>query len=127
MFVVLLRLIVFIKMLGVQEISMANSYESKLDVVLKAIEALTVITRALKSLASGVGTSQRAEIPQPMQHVAVEGPTPLPSQGNNCSNQNLDGGVANFRKSKINLLEKLNSTQLKFRGFVNQLQLITIF
>jgi hypothetical protein len=68
-------------MLGVQEINMVDSHELKLDVVLKAIEALTVRTGALENLASGVATSLGAEIPQPMQHVAVEGPTPLPSQG----------------------------------------------
>jgi hypothetical protein len=44
---------------------MANSQESKLDVVLKAIEALTARTRALENLALGIGTSPRAEIPQP--------------------------------------------------------------
>jgi hypothetical protein len=44
---------------------MANSQESKLDVVLKAIEALTTRTRALENLALGIGTSPRAEIPQP--------------------------------------------------------------
>jgi hypothetical protein len=44
---------------------MANSQESKLDVVLKAIEALTTRTRALENLALGICTSPRAEIPQP--------------------------------------------------------------
>jgi hypothetical protein len=48
-------------MSGVQEISMANLHESKLDVVLKAIEALTARTGALENLASGVGTSQGTE------------------------------------------------------------------
>jgi hypothetical protein len=48
-------------------------------VVLKAIEALTARTRALENLALGIGSSLRAEIPQPTQHVVVEGPTPLPS------------------------------------------------
>jgi hypothetical protein len=45
-------------MLGVQDINMANSHESKLDVVLKAIEALTARTGALENLALGVGTSK---------------------------------------------------------------------
>jgi hypothetical protein len=93
MFVVFSNLIVFIKMSRIQEISMDNLHESKLDAFLKAIEALTARTRALKNLASRVGISQGAEISQPMQHVAVEGPTPLPSQENNCSNQYLDGSV----------------------------------
>jgi hypothetical protein len=74
-------------MSGVQEINMANAQESKLDVVLKAIEALIARTRALENLASRIGTSQGAKIPQPMQHVAVEDPTPLPSQGNGCFRQ----------------------------------------
>jgi hypothetical protein len=93
---------------------------------LKAIEALTARTRALKNLASWVGTSQGAEIPQPMQHLVVEGPTLLPSQGNNCSNQNLHGGTANFRKPRVSLPEKFDSTRSKFQGFINQVQLITI-
>jgi hypothetical protein len=70
-------------MLGVQEINMIDVHESKLDAVLKAIEALTAKTGALENLALRVGISPGAEIPQSMQHVAVEGPIPLPSQGNN--------------------------------------------
>jgi hypothetical protein len=65
---------------------MADSYESNLDAVLKAIEALILRTGVLDNFASGVGTSQEAKIPQLVQHAAIEGPTPLPSQGNNCSN-----------------------------------------
>jgi hypothetical protein len=71
-------------------------------------------TRALENFASRVGTSQGAETPQPVQHIAVEGPTPLPSQGNNCFNQNLDGGVAKFKEPKISLLEKFDGTRSKF-------------
>jgi hypothetical protein len=52
MFVVFSNLIVFIKMSRIQEISMDNLHESKLDAFLKAIEALTARTRALKNLAS---------------------------------------------------------------------------
>jgi hypothetical protein len=44
----------------------------------------------------------------------------LPSQGNNCSHQNLDGGAAKYRELRISLLEKIDGTRLKFRGFVNQ-------
>jgi hypothetical protein len=94
----------------IQEINMIDLHESKLDAVLRAIEALTLRTRALKSLASRVGTSQRIEIPQPIQHVAIEGPIPLPSQGNNCSNQNLNSGAANFRELKVCFLEKFDDT-----------------
>ena len=45
---------------------MANAQESKLDAVLKAIEALTARTRALENLALGIDTSLGAKIPQPM-------------------------------------------------------------
>jgi hypothetical protein len=76
---------------------MADSLESKLDAVLKAIEALAARTRAFENLALRVVTSLGAEIPQPTQHVAVEGPIPLPSQRNNCSNQNLDGVSVKYR------------------------------
>jgi hypothetical protein len=65
---------------------MVDSHESKLDTVLKAIEALTTRIGALENLASGVGTSPGAEILQSTQHVTVEGPIPLPCQGNNYSN-----------------------------------------
>jgi hypothetical protein len=95
-------------------ISIAESYESKLDAVLKAIKALTAITGALENLASGIDTSQGAEILQPMQHVAVEGPTSWPSQGKNCSNQNLGGGTANFKESRVSLPEKFDNTQSNF-------------
>jgi hypothetical protein len=39
------NLIVFAKMSGIQEINMADSHESKLDAILKAIEALIARTR----------------------------------------------------------------------------------
>jgi hypothetical protein len=83
-------------MSGIQEINMDDSHELKLDVVLKAIEALIARIWALENLASAIGTRPRAEIPQSLQYIAVEGPTPLPYQRNNCSNQNLDGGDAKF-------------------------------
>jgi hypothetical protein len=126
MFTVLSSLIVFAKMSGVQEINMADSHESKLDAVFKTIEALTARTGALENLASKVGTSLGAEIPQSTQHVTVEGPSPLPSQGNNCSNQNLDGGAAKYREPRVSLPKKFDDTRSKFRGFVNQVRLITI-
>jgi hypothetical protein len=98
----------------IQEINMANSHESKLNAVLKAIEALIVRIGALENLASGVAISQGAEIPQSMQHVAVKGPTPLPSQRNNRSNQNLGGGATKFKEPRVNLPEKFDGTQSKF-------------
>jgi hypothetical protein len=58
---------------------MDDSHESKLDVVLKTIEALTIRTEALENFASGVGTNPGAEIPQPTQYIAVEYPILLPS------------------------------------------------
>jgi hypothetical protein len=118
-FDIFLSLIVFVKTSGVQEINMADSHESNLDAVLKATEALIARTGALENLASGVGTSPGAKIPQLTQHVAVEGPTPLPSQRNNCSNQNLDGGGAKYREPRVSLPEKFNDIQSKFQGFVN--------
>jgi hypothetical protein len=93
---------------------MTNSHDSKLNAVLKAIEALTVRTGALKNLASGVGISPKAKIPQSIRHIAVEGPTPLPSQGNNCFNQNLDGGAATYREPRVSLIEKFDGTRSKF-------------
>jgi hypothetical protein len=47
-------------------------------------------------------------------------------QGNNCSNQNLDGGAAKYRKPRISLPKKFDGTRSKFQGFVNQVRLITI-
>jgi hypothetical protein len=124
-FAILLSLIVFVKISRVQEINMADSHESKLNAILKTIEALTVRTRALENLALRDGTSPGAEIPQSMQHVAVEGPVPLPSQGNNCSNQILDGDATKYREPRVSHLEKFNATLSKFRGFVNQVWLTT--
>ena len=101
----------------VQDIKMADSQESKLHAVLKAIEALTIRIWALENLASGIGTSPEAKIPQPRQHIAVEGPTPLPSQGTSCSRQYLDDGVAKYREPSISLPEKFDGTRSMFRGF----------
>ena len=93
---------------------------------MKAIETLTARTRALENFTSRVGTSQGAKIPQSIQHIAVQGPILLPSQENNCSNQNLDHGVTNFREPRISLPKKFDDTRSKFWGFVNQVWLITI-
>jgi phage tail sheath protein FI len=100
-------------------VNIVDSYESKLDAVLKAIEALIVRTRALENLASRVGTNPRTKIPQSTQHVVVEGPTTFPSQRKNCSNQNLDGGAAKYREPRISLLEKFDGTRSKFQQFIN--------
>jgi hypothetical protein len=54
LFVILWSLIIFTKMSGVQEIIIANSYELKLAVFFKAIEALATRTRTLENLASGL-------------------------------------------------------------------------
>jgi hypothetical protein len=105
---------IFHQDVGYQEISMTNLHESKLAAVLKAIETLTVRTRALENFASGVGTSQGVETPQSIQHIAIQGPILLPSQGNNCSNQNLDDGATNFREPRVSLLEKFDDTRSKF-------------
>ena len=94
----------------VQEIIIADSYELKLVAFLKAIEALATRIGTLENLASRAGTSPGAE----MQHV-IEGPIPLQSQGKNCSNQNLNGIAAKYRKPKINLLEKFDNTKSKFK------------
>jgi hypothetical protein len=112
-------------MSGVQEINMVDSQESKLDAILKVIEALTARTGALENLASGIGTSPGAEIPQPIQHVVVEGPTLLPFQGNGCSRQYLDNGTAKYREPRISLPKKFDRTRSKFQGFINQVQFIT--
>ena len=105
---------------------MTNLHESKLDAVLKAIEALTAKIGALEYLALGIDTSPGMKIPQPMQCVAVEGSKSLPSQRNNCSHHNLDGGATKYRKPRISLHEKFDDIQLKFQGFVNQVRFITI-
>ena len=82
----------------------------KLDAILKAIEALTVRIGALENIASGIGTSLGAKILQPTQHIAVEGPTTLPSQRNGCSCQYFDDGTAKYREPRISLPEKFFET-----------------
>jgi hypothetical protein len=50
---------------------MANSHESKLDAVMKAIKALIVRTKDFIKFVTGVGTNSGVEISQPMQYIAV--------------------------------------------------------
>jgi hypothetical protein len=68
------------------------------------------IVSSLINLASGVNISPGVEIPQSTQHVEIDGPTPLLYQGNNYSNQNLDGGAAKYRESRVSLPKKFDST-----------------
>ena len=93
---------------------MADLHESKLDAILKAIEASIARIGALENLALGVGISQGAGIPHSIQHIAIDSATTLPPQKNDCSNQNLSGGIPKFRKPRVSLREKFDSIQSKF-------------
>jgi hypothetical protein len=102
---------------------MADSHESKLDAVLRVIEALTAKTGTLENFVTRVGTSSGAG---PTQHVAVESSTLLSSHIIDCSNQVLNRGAANLKEPRVNLSEKFDGTRSKFQGFVNQVRFITI-
>jgi hypothetical protein len=113
-------------MSGVVDTSIADLAESKLDTVLKAIEALSIRTNEIESFVSrlhndlGAGPSQTSPAPQ----VFPSGePSILPIQEENPSTQHVE--TLRIKEPRISLPDKFDGTRSKFRGFVNQIQLIT--
>jgi hypothetical protein len=113
-------------MSGVVDTSIADLVESKLDTVLKAIEALSIRTNEIESFVSrlhndlGAGPSQTSPAPQ----VFPSGePSILPIQEENPSTQHVE--TLRIKEPRISLPDKFDGTRSKFRGFVNQIQLIT--
>lgn len=103
-------------------------HESKLDSVLNAIQALTMRTDRIEefftrfSNSHGVGTSQTMPI-SGAQVFPSSVPTVSSTERQNSTAEH--GDMFKIKEPRISLPEKFDGTRSKFRGFVNQIQLVT--
>lgn len=108
--------------------SLVDLPESKLDDVLVAIQALTTRTNRIEEFFTklsnnhGIGTSQSMPNSNAQVFPSTE-PTMPSTQRETLSTQH--GDILKIKEPRISLPEKFDGTRSKFRGFVNQIQLVT--
>ena len=90
-----------------------NTAETKLDLILKAIESLSMRTNVLEDFAAKVDTNRRA----------AEAPATTTSRPM-MTTQDFDPSLSTAKEPRISLPEKFDGSRSKFQGFVNQVQLI---
>ena len=108
------------KMAGGQDVSMSQSLESKFDNIMNAIKSLTTRLAEVESVAYNNSSSEAAPIGvhEPSFPIPEEGLPPVIRQDNLHIQQR--------KEPRISMPEKFDGTRSKFRGFINQVQLITI-
>lgn len=94
-----------------------NTTETKLDLILKAIESLSMRTNILEDFAATVDAKQRASKTSESLPTIVTSTTMLPTQA-------LGPSPSTIKEPRVSLPEKFDGSRSKFRGFVNQVQLI---
>lgn len=112
-----------------ENVVMINTFESKIDTIMRAIEDLTMKTNNIQNIISRLNSNQRIGAPQSAQNAIPQdltsrNPTILPIQGRNSSNQDLNQNAANFKGPKIILPEKFDGRRSKYQEFIIQVQLI---
>ena len=105
-------------MAGGQDVSMSDSFESKFDALMSAINTLSTRLAEVEGVAYNNSTSGATptRIHQPFTSVPEEVAPPVIRQ------ETLQGR----KEPRVSLPEKFDGTRSKFRGFINQVQLITM-
>jgi hypothetical protein len=107
-----------------EEIVMSDLLESKLDTVLRNLEALSVRTREIESFVSRLNHSHGTDMSHSTCQEAIpEATTTLSTQAAFKPTTTQD--PVNNKEPRISLPDKFDGTRSKFRGFVNQIRLIT--
>lgn len=113
-------------MAGGEEATLVDSRNTKLDAITNALEALRVKTETLskhnEELYTTVHSSQRTAMPELPQQIMLGTPT---TQATIASPDEMGTTLAP-KEPRISLPEKFDGTRSKFRGFVNQVRLITL-
>ena len=108
-------------MVGGQDVSMAESLESKLDAIMNALATLSHRTAEIEGVMAGLhndgalGIAQ-ARVHQSQSFVPEEAAPPSVRQ---------EPVVQQRKEPRVSLPDKFDGTRSKFRGFVNQIRLIT--
>jgi len=110
--------------------NMDDSPKLKLDVILRAIEDFSMKINHIEDFVIRLNNDHKVGISKPMSSVI---PRVFPSKESTIFSiqekspfaKHLD--TSKFKKPKIRLLEKFDSTYSKFQGFVNQIQLIMFY
>ena len=106
-------------MVGGQDVSMAESLESKVDAIMNALASLSHRTAGIEGVMAGLhndGASRIApsRVYQPQSSAAEEAALHLVRQ---------DPVVLQQKEPRVSLPDKFDGTRSKFRGFVNQIRL----
>ena len=105
-----------------QDITMAENLESKLDTIMNTLVTLSHRTAEIEGVMAGLHNNGASGIAQPRIHqsqttVAEEAALPLIQQ---------NPVVQQRKEPRVSLPDKFDGTRSKFRGFVNQIRLITV-
>lgn len=109
-------------MAGGQDISMTESSESKLDAIMNALATLSQRTAEIEGVVArlhndGVSGIAQSKLHQPQ--ISALGETTLPQV-------RQEPLVLQHKEPRVSLPDKFDGTRSKFRGFVNQIRLITV-
>jgi len=109
-------------MVGGQDINMAENLESKLDAIMSALATLSHRTTEIEGVMAGLHNETVSGIAQPRIHqsqvtTSEEAALPMVQQ---------DRMVQQRKEPRVSLPDKFDGTRSKFRGFVNQIRLITM-
>lgn len=109
-------------MAGGQDISMTETFESKLDAIMNALAALSTRTADIEGVIArshndGASGSAQAGVHQLHTSTTEEASLGMVRQGPPVQQQ---------KEPRISLPDKFDGTRSKFRGFINQIRLITV-
>ena len=108
-------------MAGGQDASMAKNLETKLDAIMSALAALSHRNAKIEGVMEGLHNdgafvTAQSRVHQPWNFVLEEAALPSVRQ---------EPMVQQRKEPRVSLLDKFDGTRSKFRGFVNQIRLIT--
>lgn len=108
-------------MAGGQDISMTESSESKLDAIMNALATLSHRTAEIEGVIARLHNDGASGVAQSRVH-QPQTPTPEETALSLARQQPL---IQQRKEPRVSLPDKFDGTRSKFRGFVNQIRLIT--
>ena len=110
-------------MTGGEDVRMVDSTESKLDAIINALNALSVRTLELEGMFSKLQSDTKPSMIPPVVQSLLQ---PSTSKDTVAPMAQQDSPPIQQRKEpRVSLPEKFDGTRSNFRGFVNQIRLIT--
>lgn len=109
-------------MAGGQDISMTESSESKLDAIMNALATLSQRTAEIEGVVARIHNDGASGIAQSRVHQLQ---TSVPGEVVSAIVQQVPL-VQPQKEPRVSLPDKFDGTRSKFRGFVNQIRLITV-